>query len=244
MSDLSLTPQLLIALAIAGAAGVIRGITGFGGSMVMTPPLALLFGPQVAVPVVLLLEAFAGVPMMRDALARASWRLLAPIGLAACITVPLGGYVLVHADQLMLRRGIAAIVFVFALVLLSGMRYRGAHGKWRSVAFGLLSGTMLGATGIGGPPVILYLLSGPDPVPVTRANLTLYVVLLSVAGLVMLGARGLLNAGSVSITLPLAVPFFAGVVLGGRLFAHFSEQRFRQFTLLLLLAVSVGILLA
>ena len=84
MSENLFTGQMLIAMAIAGAAGVIRGITGFGGSMVMMPPLALLFGPQVAVPVVLLLEAFAGAQMMRDALGKASWRLLAPIGLAAC----------------------------------------------------------------------------------------------------------------------------------------------------------------
>ena len=244
MSENLFTGQMLIAMAIAGAAGVIRGITGFGGSMVMTPPLALLFGPQVAVPVVLLLEAFAGAPMMRDALGKASWRLLAPIGLAACITVPLGVYVLVHADQEMLRRAIAAIVFVFALLLLKGARYTGAHGLPSSVALGALSGTMLGATGIGGPPVILYLLSGPDPVPVTRANLTLYVVLLSVAGLIMLAGRGLLNATSIATTLPLAPPFFIGVLLGGRLFARFSDQRFRQFTLVLLIVVSVGILLA
>src|SRR6186713_1987738 len=138
---------MLIAMAIAGAAGIIRGITGFGGSMVMTPPLALLFGPQLAVPVVLLLEAFAGAPMMRDALRKATWRVLGPIGVAACITVPLGGYVLVHADQDLLRRGIAAIVFVFALLLLRGARYTGTHGLPSSVALGALSGTMLGATG-------------------------------------------------------------------------------------------------
>jgi uncharacterized membrane protein YfcA len=119
------TTEILIAMCIAGAAGIIRGITGFGGSMVMTPPLALLFGPQLAVPVVLLLEAFAGAPMMRDALRKATWRVLGPIGVAACITVPLGGYVLVHADQDLLRRGIAAIVFVFALLLLRGARYTG-----------------------------------------------------------------------------------------------------------------------
>src|SRR3954453_2199736 len=94
--------SMLVAIAIAAAAGVIRGITGFGGSMVMTPPLALLFGPQVAVPVVLLLEAFAGAPMMRDAVRQARWSVLAPIGIAACITIPLGGYVLVHADQQLL----------------------------------------------------------------------------------------------------------------------------------------------
>jgi uncharacterized membrane protein YfcA len=235
---------LLIAMAIAWLAGIIRGITGFGGSMVMTPPLALLFGPQLAVATVLLLEAFAGAPMMLDAARKATWRVLGPIALAAFVTVPLGGYVLVHADQDLLRRGIAAIVFIFALLLLKGARYTGARGLPSSVALGALSGTMLGATGIGGPPVILYLLSGPDSMHVTRANLTLYVALISVAGLTMLASRGILNTASLTMSLLLALPFFIGVLVGSRLFARFNDARFRQFTLVLLLAVSIGILLA
>jgi hypothetical protein len=141
-------------MAIACLAGVIRGITGFGGAMVLTPPLALLLGPQLAVPVVLLVEAFAGAPMLRDAARLATWRTLTPIGLAACVTIPLGGYVLVHADQDALRRAIAAVVAIFALLLLRGARYTGAHGVPSSLAVGALSGTLLGATGIGGPPVI------------------------------------------------------------------------------------------
>ena len=128
MTEPLINVSTLIAMAIACLAGVIRGITGFGGSMVMTPPLALLFGPQLAVAAVLLLEAFAGAPMMLDAARNATWRLLAPIAVAACVTVPLGGYVLVHADQDILRRAIAAIVFIFALLLLKGARYTGAHG--------------------------------------------------------------------------------------------------------------------
>ena len=236
--------QTLIAMAIACLAGIIRGITGFGGSMVMTPPLALLFGPQLAVAAVLLLEAFAGAPMMLDAAREATWRVLTPIALAAFVTVPLGGYVLVHADQDILRRAIAAVVFIFALLLLKGARYTGARGLPSSVALGALSGTMLGATGIGAPPVILYLLSGPDSMRVTRANLTLYVALISVAGLTMLASRGILNTASVTTSLLLAPPFFIGVLVGSRLFARFSDVHFRQFTLVLLLAVSIGILLA
>ncbi len=88
VTETLITVPQLIAMAIAGLAGIIRGINGFGGAMVMTPPLALLLGPQLAVPVVLLLEAFAGAPMMRDAARKATWRRLAPIALAACVTVP------------------------------------------------------------------------------------------------------------------------------------------------------------
>lgn len=238
------TVAQLIAMAIACLAGVIRGITGFGGAMVLMPPLALLLGPQLAVPVVLLVEAFAGAPMLRDAARLATWRTLMPIALAACVTVPLGGYVLVHADQDVLRRMIAAVVAVFSLLLLRGARYTGAHGVPSSLAVGAVSGTLLGATGIGGPPVILYLLSGPDPVQVTRANLTLYVALISVAGLAMLTTRGILGATALMSTLLLAPLYLIGVVAGSRLFARFSDRRFRQFTLVLLLAVSTFILLA
>ena len=238
------TVAQLIAMAIACLAGVIRGITGFGGAMVMTPPLALLLGPQLAVPVVLLVEAFAGAPMLRDAARLATWRTLMPIALAACVTVPLGGYVLVHADQDVLRRMIAAVVAVFSLLLLRGARYTGAHGVPSSLAVGAVSGTLLGATGIGGPPVILYLLSGPDPVQVTRANLTLYVALISIAGLAMLATRGILGATALTSTLLLAPLYLIGVLAGSRLFARFSDRRFRQFTLVLLLAVSTFILLA
>jgi uncharacterized membrane protein YfcA len=244
MPDQLFSGPVLIAMAIAGAAGVIRGVTGFGGSMVMTPPLALLLGPQLAVPVVLVLEAFAGMPMMREAAAQARWRVLGLIGIGAVVTVPIGGYVLLHADPALLRRVIAGLVLIFAAVLLSGVRYRGAHNAPITIALGAVSGTLLGATGIGGPPVILYLLSGRDPVAVTRATLTLFVVLISLIGLAILALNGLLNMKSIVTTVPLVPAFFAGVMLGGRLFKRFSEQRFRQFTLLLLLVVSIGILLA
>ncbi len=142
MDETLFTVPLAIATAIAGIAGVIRGITGFGGAMVMTPPLALLFGPKVAVAVVLLLEAFAAAPMMRDAVRTARWRTIAPICLAACFTVPLGGYVLVAADPHLLRRVIAAIVIIFSLLLLKGARYTGAHSLGTMVTLGTISGTM------------------------------------------------------------------------------------------------------
>ena len=244
MASYQLSTTQLIAMAVAALAGVIRGITGFGGAMVLTPPLALLLGPRLAIPIVLLLEAFAGAPMMRDAARRATWRTLTPITLAAFATIPLGGYVLVHADQDLLRRAIAAIVVIFALLLLKGYRYGGARGLPASVSAGAVAGTMLGAAGIGGPPVVLYLLSGPDPVHVTRANLTLYVAFSSIGALTMLALRGILDMTALASTLLLAPLYFIGVLLGGKLFVRFSDKRYRQLTLVLLLAVSTFIMLA
>lgn len=235
---------LALSVLIALAGGLVRGTTGFGAAMVMTPALALLVGARTAVPVTLLLETFAAAPMLSAAFALARWRVIAPICAAAVLTVPAGALLLALASPLTLRRLIAATVILFSLALLFGPRYKGSQRLSTSVGLGALSGTMLGATSIGAPPVILYLLSGPDPATVTRANLTLYVVVISAAGLMMLGINGLLTLATLQQAAILALPFAVGVVVGSRLFARFSDQRFRQVTIVLMFLVSLGVLLA
>ena len=124
MLDELLSVQMLAAVAIGAVAGWIRGVTGFGAAMVMTPPLSLMLGPQLAVPVTLMLETFAAAPMLPAAARVAQWRVLAPISMAAVAFVPAGAYVLATAEPDPLRRAIALIVIVLALLVLSGARPR------------------------------------------------------------------------------------------------------------------------
>jgi uncharacterized membrane protein YfcA len=72
----------------------------------------------------------------------------------------------------------------------------------------------------------------------------LYVVVISAAGLMMLGINGLLTVATLKQAATLALPFAGGVVVGSRLFARFSDQRFRQVTIVLMFLVSLGVLLA
>lgn len=241
----SFAPETIaIAVAIAVAAGLIRGITGFGGAMVMSPPFALLLGPLVAVPVVLLLEGVAALPMVAAARSLVRWPVIGPITAAACLTIPLGTWALVSVEPDTMRRVIAATVVVFALVLMRGWRHAGGHRPATGLALGALSGTMVGATSMGGPPVILYLLSGPDPVEVTRANLTVFVCAISMAGIAGLWAGGVLTATGAGLAALLAPGYYGGIVLGARVFPRLGDRRFRQLVLALLMAVSLGILLA
>jgi uncharacterized membrane protein YfcA len=158
--------------------------------------------------------------------------------------MPLGTWILVTADALLMRRVIAAVVIVFSLVLLLGWRYAGKQRLATGVGLGAVSGTMLGATTLGGPPVILYLLAGPDPIETTRANLTYYLGALCLAGLALLWMNGVLGAPALLLAAGLAPGYYVGMVLGIRLFSRFNDQRFRQFTLAFMLLVATGILLA
>lgn len=229
---------------VAALAGMVRGITGFGGAMVMAPPLALLLGPQLTVPAVLLLESLAATPQVLQTRRLVRWRLMGPILAATAATVPLGGLLLLTADALTLRRATALIVIVFSLLLLRGWRYAGSQRTLTGVGLGGLAGGMLGATSIGGPPVILYLLAGPDRIETTRANLTLFVFASCLVGLAVLSLQGAIGTAGLWAGLLLAPGYYGGLVVGTRLFARFNDARFRQFTLLLMIAVSTGILLA
>jgi len=239
----SFAPETIVfALVIAALAGVIRGITGFGGAMVMAPPLALLLGPILAVPVVLLLESLAAAPMLVGTRRLVRWPVIGPIMAMACLTVPAGTYVLLSADPLVMRRVIAAVVIVFSLMLLRGWRYAGAQRLSTSMGLGAVSGAMVGATGMGGPPVILYLLAGPDPIETTRANLTYFVAAIALVSFVALWVGGAVGDSGLRLALALTPGYYLGMVLGTRLFSRFNDTRFRQFTLLFMMTVAAGIL--
>jgi uncharacterized protein len=231
---------LLATIGIVSMAGFVRGVTGFGGSMLMAPILSVLIGPVPAVVIALLLETAAALVMFPDALPKVRWRTLIYLTLPALLTVPLGGYLLLTLDPGIAQKMIAGVVVVFSLLLLLGVRYSGSPRAATSIVLGSLVGALLGATSVGAPPVILYLLSGPDPVAVTRANLTVFVTAISVMGLVMLAAVGAIIATLGISALTLTVPYLLATWLGGKLFLQLSETNVRRFALVLMLGASAA----
>ena len=123
-------------IVVVTLAGFIRGITGFGGSMLMAPPLSLLIGAVPTVVTALVLEAAAALVMFPDALPKINKRVLFYLTLPACFTVPIGGYVLVTLDPLIARKLISAVVAIFSLILLGGFRYSGPHRPSTSLMLG------------------------------------------------------------------------------------------------------------
>lgn len=235
---------LIAAIAIGAAGGIVRGVTGFGAAMVMAPPMAMLVGPRITVAIVLLLEGFAAAPMLRQAARQARWRVLVPIVAAAALFMPAGSLLLTSLPPDWLRRAIALVVLSFSVILLTGLRWKGSYRTSTGLGLGALSGTMVGATGIGGPPVILYLLSGPDDARTTRATLAVFIAIVSVLGLATLAVRGVTTSGGLLLGLAMMPLFMVGVVFGSRIFSHLSEARFRRVTILLLMTVSAYVLLS
>jgi len=223
-----LTPSFLLAAFAVAVAGVMRGYSGFGTAILLAPILSTLWGPRAGVPVLLLIELIVSIQLLPRSLHEADRRMVLPIGLAAVLATPLGASVLLYADGLVLRRAIGALVLVFGLLLLSPWRYRGPRPLPLNLAVGALGGLLKGATGMSGPPIILYFLSGPEEARRHRANLILFFGLIAIVAVVPPLLAGLIDATAMIRTAVLLPLMVMCVRLGARLFHVIPTAWYRR----------------
>ena len=112
-----LSTEFLIALAVATAAGMMRGFAGFGSGMLMAPIFAILFGPVETVAVIILMESVVTVQLMPGVRHEIDWRFVLPMGVAAMLLMPLGSWLLITIDAEIVARSMAAIVVGFVVIL-------------------------------------------------------------------------------------------------------------------------------
>ena len=223
------------AAAATAVAGLMRGYAGFGTAMILAPVYSVLWGPQAGVPVMLLMELIVSLQLLKLGLKDADRRVILPLGGAAAVGTPLGAYVLLAADPDILQRVIGALVLVFGFLLLSGWRYTGMRPLPLNLAVGTVSGLMKGATGMSGPPVILYLLAGPEDARRHRANLILFFALIAVISVVVPVLAGLVT-WPVLLNFLLMLPVLMGFVrIGASLFGVIPMRFYKPFALGVLL---------
>jgi hypothetical protein len=239
---LSIGGAELAALAgIAAIGGFMRGFAGFATTLFMVPLFSLILEPASAVLIGLTLDSLAAAPLFPNAARQANWRSILPLLLGGIVVIPLGTYLLMVTAVPVMRVVIAAVVIVSALLMLSGWTYEGRKTPMLSFLVGGIAGTMGTATGIGGPPVAVYLLAIGIPATELRASLNAYsFVRMSIA------ASAIAVAGSfgrdVLVTIVLLLPvmlFFTWV--GSRTFGGVSEQAFRRSLLIVLIVIGVAL---
>lgn len=236
--------DLAIAAAAVLAAGLVRGFAGFGSAMVNAPVLSLLWGPTIGVPVAALVEFAPAIQLTPRAIPIAQWRTIWIMGIPALILIPAGYWLLITLPNEVVRRFVAAVVLGLVAVMWSGWHYHGQRTARLSLGVGALSGLLSGTTGVGGPPVILYLMSGNDPTAVVRANMIGYFTIVLIGMAVTFALGGLFGPEVLWRTALMAVPFIVGIFAGARLFPLATQRTFRNIALAFLAVSSSYVLFA
>lgn len=236
--------DLAVAAMAVLTAGLIRGFAGFGSAMVNAPVLSLLWGPTIGVPVAALVEFVPAIQLTPWAVPHAHWRTVWWMGIPALALVPAGSFLLVTLPHDVVRRAVATAVLLLVATLWSGWRYNGRRTRPISAGVGAASGLLSGTTGVGGPPVILYLLAGGDSPTVLRANMIGYFTIILVGLAVTYALLGLFSASVLWRTGLLVFPFIVGIFVGARLFPLASERTFRNIALAVLTVSATYVLFA
>ena len=234
---------LAIASCCVLVAGVVRGFSGFGFAIGAVPLLGLILDPVRVVPVVMLLQAPAGL--------RTAWRTRHLVdrrstgwlltGALAGLAPGMALLTLLPAAAMRLVIALAVILSVAALGL--GWRLRRMPGPWAMTAIGALAGLLNGAVAMPGPPVIAMYLATPTPQAVCRASLVLFFLATGVAGVALATPQGLIDGGSLVLALALAPAMLLGSWLGTHLFQERGARLYRPLALTFLAAVAVTALL-
>lgn len=241
------THAMLVVMVLATiAGGTMRAFSGFGGGLLLAPVFGLYLAPQDVVVVVLLLNYLSTFQMLPSIWKSIDWRLVWRMVPPTLAGVPLGWMMLNLLDPTVVRRLVALIVVLLAIVLLSGWVYKGRRGRIQDSVAGLASGALTSIAGIGGPPFILYMLSAPGYSPAAiRTFFTAFFLCSQTFALTLVLAAGYFGtkqAAYLGIFLPV---YMLATALGSYLFVRALKNhahRVKRISLWFLLLVGALIL--
>jgi len=227
-------PEMVAMAALAAAAlvaGIVRGFSGFGAAMIFMPVAGALWDPRAAVVMILVFDNIAALPLVRRALPLCAWRDVLPMAAGAAIGLPIGARLLAVADPHVLRWAIGALILATVVAMALRLRPRLPESRAAAAGVGAASGLAGGSTGLSGPPVVLFWLSGDAEVRRVRANILVFFALSGALGIAALGANGLLTGERVAAGAALLPVYAIGMYIGARRFAGAGERGYRRVAL-------------
>ena len=230
----------LIAIAMVG--GVMRGFAGFGTTLIMVPFFSLLMPPSEAVFIALATDVLVMIPLLPNAVRDAQWKYIWPMIIGVFLATPLGVMVLKITNPEVMEILIAILVIGSAFLLLSGWKYEGKRANSLSFFVGAFSSVVNGATGIGGPPVVVYFMAQGMSPKSLRASLNSLAFIMEVAAALFIYFAGVVEF-KILVTVFILFPFMLLFTwIGSKIFSVLDNSLFKKIILYFLLIFGVYIM--
>ncbi|MCE0495850.1 sulfite exporter TauE/SafE family protein [Vibrio salinus] len=147
--DLSIITAVVIA-------GIIRGYTGFGYSMITILVVSLFYPVSEIVPAILLVELIISFPLVFDSWKKTHFDVLKPVLWATILGVPLGVFMLYRLPEAWLK--VLVPLTITGLAVLTKLPNESAMKCIRSPWLcGFLSGWSTSAVSAGGAPIVIHI---------------------------------------------------------------------------------------
>lgn len=236
---MDLTPFLYgyIGLAVLFGA-IIRGISGFGFSMILVVALTFFLPPAEATALIFIWEISASILHLPFVWKHVDWKAMKWLGTGCIIGTPLGVLSLVFIPPTPMTVIINGTVIVLCLIMLKGITLKRTLTNLEVIGTGTVAGIINGASANGGPPVILLFFSSPVGASVGRASLIAYFLFTDFFASLVFASQGLMPLKTIATSLYFIPCLAVGIWIGNKLYDKIEEKTFKRFVIILLIIIS------
>ena len=227
----------LVLAAGAFLAGIVKGLTGFGGALVMAPIFSVVLSPAQTLGTVVTINVVTAWQLLRPSWHAMQPRLVLTMATAAALATPAGIALVMVLEPAEGRRIVGLAVLTSGLALLGGWRRRRPPRLSATLLVGAVSGVMNGLAGVGGPPAALWLLAGRDGAARDRAGLIVFVALTQTTVAAMALVAGVIDGATLLRALWMAPLHVAGTLAGARLFHVIPDGTARVTAIILIIGL-------
>lgn len=245
--DPGMAGLLMFACGVAVAAGLVKGMVGFGMPMIMISLLSSFVPAETALAWLIVPTLVTnGWQALRQGLAVAwqsmrRFRMFLITCLVLMITVAQFVRLMPNAVFLLM---IGVPVVYYAATSLMGIPLRLPPNPSRrvEVAMGVVAGFFGGISGVWGPPTVALLSALNTP---KAEQMRVQGVVYCLGAVTLFGshlASGVLNATTLPVSLALTVPGLLGIWIGFSIHDRVDQTTFRKLTMLVLLIVGLNLI--
>lgn len=221
----------------------VSSMTGFGFGIATMPFMLMLYPPQVAVPLSIVVSCFGTVIQWLRVRQHVDWRLVGLLSLGAAAGIPLGGYVLLAFAPATLKGIIGLAVLTSALLTLT-RREAANLPVWRpgapvTLATGFGAGILYTSVGQPGLLAALFMTSTRMEKSVIRATLVTFFLITGIFSLTSLFFQEVFSSDLAITGVSIAPFYWLGMALGDAGFQRLTQAVHRRLSLSVLAVTSV-----
>ena len=231
--------NLIVISGIFFFAGFIQSFTGFGFALVATPLLFFLIDPKTAIVVVICLGSVTIVAMTIVHRQSIDLRRALYLSAGSVLGIPLGAYVLMVLSPESIKLVVGVLIVVLTILLLvNRFPFLRPFGFWH-LFIGFCSGLLTSSTSMGGPPMVLFLLSQKVKKAEFYGTISATFNVLNLFTLGTFGTMGMINTDILKTAAAALPALAAGFFLGTRAARKIDNQVFRYITSALVLIAAI-----
>lgn len=212
---------------------VIKGITGFGFSLLAIPVLSFIFPMNVLVPALVIFNLVTSILVLLKLKEKVRAYYLIPMMIASLLGIPFGIYILTYIDANILKLVISFLIILFSLKMLSGVKLAKKNLDKPIVFAGFISGLLTSSISIGGPTLALALDRKGYSKELFRGIFIWFMVVSSLFSTVAFYYKGLLSIETIKYS-AFALPLlFIGSSWGVKIASRINAFKFRKLVIYL-----------